>query len=283
LLPNIKHENIKVLGLDDNIKYLEKQKDTFDSLLKLEKQNTLGKEIRLEQGNHQIIRSRALIREIKSSLIDENSTPSRSDIKKELIIENEIELLNRALADESEIKGRLQSALNDWKLAESALQALPRTGFSQNDWHKLKILRESFIKYLGDFGYSSNELEDFRISEQSYKPTLNDVDINSEASASDNIRVIWSYLYSILTLDEKKGVASTNHLGLLILDEPRQQEAKNESFKAFITKVAEIKNSGKQVIIGTSEEYHDLLSTIKDLEVNLKHFDSDIIKKLDKQ
>ncbi|WP_279491088.1 hypothetical protein [Aeromonas veronii] len=69
----------------------------------------------------------------------------------------------------------------------------------------------------------------------------------------------------------------------MILDEPRQQEAKNESFKAFITKVAEIKKSGKQVIIGTSEEYHDLLSTIKDLEVNLKHFDSDIIKKLDKQ
>lgn len=171
----------------------------------------------------------------------------------------------------------------DWKLAESALQALPRTGFSQNDWHKLKTLRESFINYLRDFGYSSNELEDFRISEQSYKPTLNDVDINSEASASDNIRVIWSYLYSILTLDEKKNVSSTNHLGLLILDEPRQQEAKNESFKAFITKIAEIKNSGKQVIIGTSEEYNYLQSTVRYLEVNLKHFDSDIIKKLDEE
>ncbi|MCC8367189.1 hypothetical protein J8V57_13055 [Xenorhabdus sp. PB61.4] len=173
--------------------------------------------------------------------------------------------------------------MNDWKLAESALQALPRTGFSQKDWRKLKALRESFIKYLEDFGYSSNELEDFRVSEQSYKPTLNDIDINSEASASDNIRVIWSYLYSMLTLDEKPNVESTNHLGLLILDEPRQQEAKNESFKEFITKVADIKRSGKQVIIGTSEEYSDLQSTIKNLEVNLRHFDSDIIKKLDKQ
>ncbi|MBD2806411.1 hypothetical protein ABLB84_13890 [Xenorhabdus szentirmaii] len=283
LLPRVQHENIKVLGLEDNIKYLEKQKDTFDSLLKAERKNTQNKEARLEQANHQIARSRVLIREIKSSLIDEKSAPSRSDIKKELITENEIELLERALRDESDIKGRLQSALNDWKLAESALQALPRTGFSQKDWRKLKALRESFIKYLGDFGYSSNELEDFRISEQSYKPTLNDIDINSEASASDNIRVIWSYLYSMLTLDEKPNVESTNHLGLLILDEPRQQEAKNESFKEFITKVAEIKRSGKQVIIGTSEEYSDLQSTIKNLEVNLRHFDSDIIKKLDKQ
>ena len=62
-----------------------------------------------------------------------------------------------------------------------------------------------------------------------------------------------------------------------------QQEAKNESFKAFITKIAEIKNSGKQVIIGTSEEYNYLQSTVRYLEVNLKHFDSDIIKKLDEE
>ncbi|RCW20507.1 hypothetical protein DET53_11186 [Vibrio parahaemolyticus] len=280
LLSHVEREDIKVLGLDDNIKYLEKQKDTFSSLLKSEKKNTQSKEARLELANHQISQTRAMIREIKSSLTDEKSAPSRSDIKKELIIENEIELLERALRDESEIKGRLQSALNDWRRADSALQALPQSGFSQKDWRKLKALRDSFIKYLGDFGYSSNKLEDFKISEQSYKPTLNDIDINAEASASDNIRVIWSYLYSMLTLDEKPNVEETNHLGLLILDEPRQQEAKNESFKEFITKVAEIKRSGKQVIIGTSEEYSDLQSTIGNLEVNLRHFDSDIIKKL---
>lgn len=283
LLSHINHEDIKVLGLEDNIKYLEKQKDTFSSLLKSEKQNTQSKEARLELANHRISQTRAMIREIKSSLTDEKSTPSRSDIKKELIIENEIELLERALRDESEIKGRLQSALKDWKLADSALQALPQSGFSQKDWRKLKALRNSFIKYLGDFGYSSNKLEDFKISEQSYKPTLNDIDINAEASASDNIRVIWSYLYSMLTLDEKPNIEGTNHLGLLILDEPRQQEAKSESFKEFITKVAEIKRAGKQVIIGTSEEYSDLQSTIVNLEINLRHFDSDIIKKLNVQ
>ena len=281
LLPNIQHEKVKVLGLEDNIKYLNKQKDTFESLLVLERKNTQHKEAGLELANRQIIQSRAIIREIKNSLIDEKSAPSRSDIKKELIIENEIEFLERALRDEADIKGRLQSALNDWKLADSGLQALPKTGFSQKDWLKLKALRESFIKYLGDFGYSSNKLDDFRISEQSYKPTLNDIDINSEASASDNIRVIWSYLYSMLTLDEKPGVERTNHLGLLILDEPRQQEAKSESFREFVAKVSEVKGTGKQVIIGTSEEYNDLQSMVENLQINLIHFDSDIIKKLD--
>lgn len=278
LLSHVQHEKIKVLGLEDNIKYLGKQKDTFDSLLRAERNNTQNKEARLEQANQQIGKLRTLIREIKSSLIDEESAPSRSDIKKELMIENEIELLERALRVESEIKGRLQRVFNNWKLADSALKALPEKGFTQKDYRKLRALKDSFIKYLKDFGYSSNSLEDFRISEQSYKPTLNDIDINSEASASDNIRVIWSYLYSMLTVDDIPNVGKTNHLGLLILDEPRQQEAKNESFQMFIIKAAELKKTGKQVIIGTSEEYDDLQSTIKNLDVNLMHFDSDIIK-----
>lgn len=280
LLPHFHQENTKVLGLDDNIKYLEKQRETFDALLKSERQNTNNKEMRLQLASQQVLRTRSIIREIKSSLTDVKSAPSRSDIKKELIIEGELELLDRALRDESEIKGRLRIALDDWKSAEEALQGLPRTGFSLGDRRKLKALRDSFVQYARDFGYSSNELEDFRISEQSYKPALNDVDINSEASASDNIRVIWSYLYSILTLDQRPNVGSTNHLGFLILDEPRQQEAKNESFKEFISKVADVKGCGKQVIIGTSENYSDLISTIKDLEVNLSHFESDIINKI---
>ncbi|KAB1178933.1 hypothetical protein [Photobacterium damselae] len=280
LLPHFHQENTKVLGLDDNIKYLEKQRETFDALLKSERQNTNNKEMRLQLASQQVLRTRSIIREVKSSLTDVKAAPSRSDIKKELIIEGELELLDRALREEAEIKGRLRIALDDWKSAEEALQGLPRTGFSLDDRRKLKALRDSFVQYARDFGYSSNELEDFRISEQSYKPALNDVDINSEASASDNIRVIWSYLYSILTLDQRLNVGSTNHLGFLILDEPRQQEAKNESFKEFISKVADVKRYGKQVIIGTSENYSDLISTLKDLEVNLSHFESDIIKKI---
>jgi len=281
LLSHVQHDQIKILGLEDNIKYLEKQKDTFDALLKSERKNTELKEARLNLANREISEARSLIREIKSSLIDEKSMPSRSDLKKELLIESKIETLEKSLRLESETKSKLKEALSAWKFAESALQALPRNGFSHKDRLKLKVLRESFIQNLSCFGYKSNELEDFRISEQSYKPTLNDIDINSEASASDNIRVIWSYLYSMLTLDNKPEVEKTNHLGLLILDEPRQQEAKNSSFKEFITKAAETKKTKKQIIIGTSEDFEDLKGTIVDLDVNLQHFESEIIKKID--
>ncbi len=212
-------------------------------------------------------------------MVDTQATPSRIDIKRELLTENEIEKLESALEYEIRIKDKLNVALSDWKSADSALAAIPHSGFSTNDWKKLKALKNSFIENLDEFGYSSNSLSDFQISQTSYKPTLNDIDINSEASASDNIRVIWSYLYSVLTLDITSSLP-TNHLGLLIMDEPRQQEAKNESFSTFISKAAKVKEMQKQIIIGTSEKYSDLLDAIEAQPANLMHFDSDIIRKL---
>lgn len=279
LLSHVQSESTKILGLEDNIKYLEKQRDVFNVLLKGERSSSENKNLRLQQAKKRHNETRAVIREIKNSLVDEKTAPSRSDIKKELIIENSIERLEKALRQEDEIKAKLEINLQDWKQVETSLKALPSSGFSASDWKKLKELKNSFLSNLEDFGYSSSDLSDFKISERSYKPSLNDVDINSEASASDNIRVIWSYLYSMLTLDQKN-IGNTNHLGLLIMDEPRQQEAKNESFDEFISKAAEVKFMGKQIIIGTSEEYDNLLKTTAKLDVNLCHFDSDILHKL---
>jgi hypothetical protein len=279
LLSHVQNESTKILGLEDNIKYLEKQKEAFTALLKGETKNTKSKEIRLDLAKNTLNETRAIIREIKASLTDGKATPSRSDIKKELIIENSIETLNTALRKEEELKAKIENHLKLWKSSDSALKALPSSGFSASDWKKLKALKRSFVSNLKDFGYSSSDLSDFEISERSYKPSLNDVDINSEASASDNIRVIWSYLYSMLTL-EQNNIGHTNHLGLLIMDEPRQQEAKNESFGEFISKAAEVKAMNKQVIIGTSEEYPELQKMLTNFDVNLCHFDSDIIQKL---
>ena len=279
LLSHVQDDNHVVLGLEENIKYLMKQKEAYLNLLEGEKKNTQNKEGRLSVARNNLNQSREIIRQIKNSLVDEKSVPSRSDIKKELIIEGDIERLEKALRQEEVIKGKLQSILSSWELASSSLAAIPDSGFSAGDWKKLAALKKNFVSNLDDFGYSSNELKDFEISKHSYKPTLNDVDINSEASASDNIRVIWSYLYSMLTLD-KKGAGSTNHLGLLIMDEPRQQETKNESFAEFMVKAAEVKSMEKQIIIGTSEDYDELKKTLSGLDVNVQHFESDIIHKL---
>lgn len=270
----------KVLGLEDNIQYLEKQRAAFNSLIRSEEVNSEKKQYRLKVINDQLNNTRELIRQVKTSLTDVSSAPSRSNIKKELILENQIEILEKSLLKEDEIKEDLREALKDWNKADKSLKALSKMSLSKNDFIKLNVLKESFGYYLEKFGYTSNAISDFSISLETYKPMLNGVDINSEASASDNIRVIWAFLYAVLMLDNDCKVTSSNHLGLLILDEPRQQEAKNESFNEFIATASKVGSIGKQIIVGTSEDYGNLQAAVKGLDIDLKHFDSYLIRKL---
>ncbi|MNP38549.1 hypothetical protein D3C76_1320650 [compost metagenome] len=160
------------------------------------------------------------------------------------------------------------------------MKKLPWDGFSRNDNIKLNELLNSFKENLKDFDYKSTPIEDFEISKRTYKPAIDEVDLGSEASASDNIRVIWAYMYTLLVLDSRLNGLSTNHLGLLMLDEPRQQETKEVNFKTFIEKAARTFELDKQVIIATSEKYDDLLKMIDGLEVNVVRFESPVISRI---
>lgn len=204
----------------------------------------------------------------------------RETIRKEVELEKEIDNLS-ALTDYEKVKKTtLNSIIVDWQHTDSILHKLPYDGFSQNDRKKLNALKNSFKSNLSDFGYKSTAIDLFELSSNTYKPSLDGVDIGSEASASDNIRVIWSYLFSLLMLDTIDENLATNHLGLLILDEPRQQETKDVSFQTFIKKASETYNHDKQVIIGTSEKYEDLIKMLNGLKVNLIHFNGNIITKI---
>lgn len=278
LLPNAIDN--QTLSIDDNIKYLEKTQSVFDSLSKSEAIKIERKKKTVDIANNKLRELRSEIKALQRSLLSPMDSDVREMIRKEIELEKEIDNL-LALSDfERTKKTILSSVVVDWNSVNSLLLKLPYDGFSQKDRTKLNSLRDSFKSNLSDFGYKSTPIEFFELSTNTYKPSLDGVDIGSEASASDNIRVIWSYLYSLLMLDTLDGDFSTNHLGLLILDEPRQQETKDVSFQVFIKKASETINKDKQVIIGTSEKYEDLIRMIENLNINLMHFNESIIRRI---
>ncbi|MGJ0626134.1 hypothetical protein [Xenorhabdus bovienii] len=270
----------QTLSIDNNIKYLEKTQSVFDSLLKSERVKIQRKEKTVNISNNKLRELRYEIKSLQRSLLSPMDSNVREIIRKEVELEKEIDNL-LALSDlEKAKKTVLSSIVVDWQFADSLLHKLPYDGFSPRDRTKLSLLKNSFKSNLSDFGYKSTPIDLFELSTNTYKPSLDGVDIGSEASASDNIRVIWSYLYSLLMLDTYDEKISTNHLGLLILDEPRQQETKDVSFQTFIKKASETFNKGKQIIIGTSEKYEELTRMLENLKVNLMHFDESIIRRI---
>ncbi|QDX29482.1 hypothetical protein [Dickeya poaceiphila] len=267
----------KILTIEDNIKYLEKTLAVFNSLARSEKSKFEKKEATLKVANARVRDLRYQVKETQRSISSPINSEIRELIRKEVKLEKDIENLNSLLNYELSKKDTLLAVISDWSECNNKLTTLPYDGFTHRDNLKLKLLRDSFKSNLQDFGYKSTPIENFSLSSNTYKPTIDGIDIGSEASASDNIRVIWSYLYSLLMLDSNE--ISTNHLGLLIMDEPRQQETKDVSFKTFIKKASESYLEEKQIIMGTSEKYNDLISMLEGLHVNLLHFNSNIIRK----
>lgn len=278
LLPHM--HNQSALGIGDNIKYLEKQVSVFESLRAGEESKALAKRTLILRAQDRVNLTRSEIRSLKESLIDVKGAPSRAQLRKEILLEEKLEAIERTLTIESEIKEKMISTKLEWSNVAGAISKLPWDGFSRNDYIKFNVLTEQFKKNLSDFEYKSTPIEDFEISKRTYKPAIDDVDLGSEASASDNIRVIWAYLYSLLTLDFYLNGLATNHLGVLMLDEPRQQETKEVNFKTFIERASETRNMERQVIIATSEKYDDLKKMIEGLPVNVIDFQGPLISKI---
>lgn len=75
--------------------------------------------------------------------------------------------------------------------------------------------------------------------------------------------------------------ADTNHPGILIFDEPRQQETKHVSFKSLLQRAADAKKHNQQVIFATSDDSDELPKYLKEIpDMQYLSFDGWIVSKL---
>jgi hypothetical protein len=109
------------------------------------------------------------------------------------------------------------------------------------------------------------KLDEVEIDRDTYRPTNDGFDLGFDLSASDMIRVIWAYLFALL----KVGVQSGAHLGLLIFDEPQQQQTARDSYRALLHHAAREASSGSQIIFATSETSDSLHAMVSSTDQNI--------------
>lgn len=247
LLPQVTRD--KVMSLDDSIAFTETQQEIFKaarlgvtrSLAILEAEMTALRERETE------LRTR--IRELKTSLVSEGHAPSRAAIEALLTAQVRLKRTVDAETESSNAFQALESICPAWSNVLSELKALPEDYLSDADEKKLKELERLFQDHASAFGVSSIAPNEIKLSRENYKPQHEGFDLEFDLSASDLIRTIWAYLHSLLELSRAH---STNHLGLLVMDEPRQQDTKPESLEKFFQRAQHAKAAGQQVIITTS-------------------------------
>jgi hypothetical protein len=164
-----------------------------------------------------------------------------------------------------------------WRSLTERKRAMPSSGLSTTDREKLNSFEELIRIQLREFGFSSLDPDSLSLSTESYKPTREGFNLGFDLSASDNIRIIWAYLEGLLELAAD---FELRHPNLLILDEPRQQEAAQISFEELLRRSAQSAQRNQQILFATSEPFETIARMREELGFHLIDFSGRVIQHL---
>ncbi|MGW8883053.1 AAA family ATPase [Streptomyces sp. NPDC055749] len=250
------------LTIEDNISHLERELATFRSMRS--DANRVGEisHVRVFRMRQEMEDLRATIRSQKDALISPSSLPDAARLAQRLRAEEKLNAL-RGIRDSIESSiDELDSLAVTWQQNKGRLAALRRREQTAPDESKIRSLRDSLTTQLESYGFRSLEPRAIDVSKKTYRPNHEGFDLGFDLSASDMIRVIWAYLFSLMEVSRE---FHANHPQLLIFDEPRQQEAARFSFQQLLNRAARNGVAGSQVIFATSEEEDDLNSMLRGL------------------
>jgi hypothetical protein len=236
---------------EQSIAYIEEEKRTYRAMQEDSARLVEVEERRLGQVREEAAGYRRRIRSIKEALTSPSSTPSVGQVTERLRARERVEMLGEVQDLLVQTTDELVERAVDWEANRAMLRELAAGGLSDMDEEKLDYMQRSFTEQLYQYRFSSLDPRSVEISSETYRPIHEGFDLGFDLSASDMVRVIWAYLLAIL---EVGGSYKTNHAGLLIFDEPRQQETDRVSFEALLARAAVAAGETAQIIFATSEE-----------------------------
>lgn len=269
-----------VMSLDDNIAFLEEQRKTCEAILGDSERVIQARERQVSAIRKDVSELRNSMRILRQTLISDGRLPSAAAIQARLELERRIQQETQVLETFQRILDEYAARSKDWENVESEIASLPATDTSAEDERKLKewtlLLREQLIQY--DFG--SLPVDQIKVSADTYRPEHDGFDLQASISASDLIRTIWAYLLGMMELARKE---KTNHPGLLVFDEPRQQSAQNVTFRELLKRAATSLKNRQQVIFFTSEDPNQLEAGLSGLEHTLVNFEGRLLRPIAQQ
>ena len=239
-----------VMTLDENIAFLRGQQQTLSKM----KARTEGAIQALDRKLNAVIaysnELRGKVRALRRTLVSATGTPSEAAVRERLVIEERLGRRQEASEKIKETLPRFASLTKRWKSAQEKKKSLRDQGPSAEDQRKLIGLESRFIELLRQLNFRSFSPDKFNIDRATLHPMREGFDVVYDVSASDNVRSIAAYVTALLELGN---TFSTNHPGLLILDEPRQQNLHWGDLAALLERLAFSGENGQQVIVATSD------------------------------
>jgi len=274
------------MRLEDNIDFIDAQIKMIVVYIEGQEKTINEKEKKIDLYRAKLSESRSNVRQLKKELISDERLPSIIEIENRLNLKKRIEFYKKFLEDFNQLIEDLKDLSEQWKKIVISETKLPKNFFSKSDDDKLKFLENQFKILLKEFNYTSQQNEFIHISRENYLPVISkpfgeetkDYSIRFDSSGSDFIRCIWAYTFSLLDTSIK---FDGNHPKLIMMDEPKQQDAAIENFHTFLKRISFHVKS--QILIFASFENSDeaFKTATKDVEFNLVYIEDKLIKPIE--
>lgn len=233
-----------------NVEFVSQQLETFRAMRADVERVLSAIRARADALRQGVASQRTQVRAIKDALVGQNNAPSIADVTKVVATQARRDAIRDNRAAIASLRQRLSDLTASYATNRARLQAVQADQLSGGDIARIEALEAALRFRLAKYQFGSLPPADVDISRETYRPAHEGFDLGFDISASDMIRVIWAYLMSMLSVSGESG---GNHLGLLVFDEPRQQETARESYEQLLLQAADEAGNDRQILFATSE------------------------------
>lgn len=265
------------MSLEENITFLREQRDIFRYMQRQATRTLMEKDRQISAFRQGANENRSRIRVLKETLLSRGEEPSLAAVERKFRLREQLDKINRLKKLAESLFSKLEELSYEWRDIEDAKNKTPREGLSRLDNAKLSNLETSIKEQLEFYGFLSRDPAALNVSRDTYQLVHEGFDLQFEISASDVVRALWAYLVGLLEISR---TWTTNHLGLLIADEPRQQDMAHESMVEFLRRASAAGQFGQQVIVTTSADEDLLKSELRGAPHTLLSFNGRLLNKL---
>lgn len=238
------------MDISTNIAYIESQCRMLKQQINGTTEDIEKELIHLNTVEHEIEQKYDLRATLRRD-IHSGESMSRTNMRRQLQIEIEVDKIQSFINISKDYRKTLETIAERLYKNKTARENLPKNTYSQEDEKQISIFTKEFRLNAGTFDYQSAPINDITINKETLIPCLADIelreiikrnktDIKFDSSASDFVRLIWSYLIALYQASIAQKVG--NHPNILLFDEPGQHSMAVESQRALLQRLSSEKS-----------------------------------------
>jgi len=276
------------MDLATNIAYLESQRRMLMRQIAGLKTGLQATEVRVNELAVRIASKRDLVVAMRGD-VTSGASESKAIVRRQVQIEVEVEALEKLRAKAAELFAQLGQVAMRMSANQAARRDMPKAAYNLADIERIDRFQLNFRANAGSFGYESAPIRDIEIGKDTLVPCLADMelreirtDIKSDSSASDFVRLIWSYLLALYQTSAMP-LSPGNHPGLLMFDEPGQHSMAVDSQNALLKQLASEANLQSIVAASFDESEEVFLQATQGVQYTLIEWGGKLLRSVERE